>query len=373
MTVALRGNLGDFGIGEVFQLIGQQRKTGVLEVDGDAGERIHVNFVDGSVVSACLVGGHEDAALGDMLVRTGLLTPDRLLAIEQRLEAEEDTFRRLAIHREGLAARDVDGVEDLVTRETLFELLRWTAGSFHFSNQKVRIRQPDARGTPAEQILMDGLRMIDEWRTFDPATTRPDTVFRHAAGFGVYRDSVRGESPRQLAEAQRLFEALDGRRSVRSAIDLSRLGSFEGARILTALRRSGAVEAIATAELPKAVRVRALAATAAVPDRALWRRALAAVTPFVLLAAVAWLAQRAPAPSAPDLRGDLERAAVVHGGTLRLRNAAEAFRFAQGRWPRDLGELAAAGSDGAPLAGGAGSPYSLAVSGGETAVLAPDY
>ncbi len=31
MAVALRGNLQDFGIAEVFQLIGQQRKTGMLK------------------------------------------------------------------------------------------------------------------------------------------------------------------------------------------------------------------------------------------------------------------------------------------------------------------------------------------------------
>jgi hypothetical protein len=34
VSVALRGNLRDFGISEVFQLIGQQRKTGVLEIAG---------------------------------------------------------------------------------------------------------------------------------------------------------------------------------------------------------------------------------------------------------------------------------------------------------------------------------------------------
>ena len=32
MGVALRGNLEDFGIADVFQLIGQQRKTGVLDL-----------------------------------------------------------------------------------------------------------------------------------------------------------------------------------------------------------------------------------------------------------------------------------------------------------------------------------------------------
>ena len=32
MPVALRGNLKDFGIADVFQLIGHQRKTGQLEI-----------------------------------------------------------------------------------------------------------------------------------------------------------------------------------------------------------------------------------------------------------------------------------------------------------------------------------------------------
>ena len=35
MGVALRGNLDDFGIAEVFQLIGQQRKTGILVISGN--------------------------------------------------------------------------------------------------------------------------------------------------------------------------------------------------------------------------------------------------------------------------------------------------------------------------------------------------
>ena len=43
MTVALHGNLRDFGIGEVFQLIGQQQKTGFLEV-AEGGLRLRIAF-----------------------------------------------------------------------------------------------------------------------------------------------------------------------------------------------------------------------------------------------------------------------------------------------------------------------------------------
>jgi hypothetical protein len=364
MSVALRGNLSDFGIGEVFQLIGQQRKSGVLEVDGAAGLRIHVAFLEGCVTSAARAGPHEDAGLVDMLVRTGLLAPDRLVALEQRAEAEEDSLRRLLLQEEGLAARDVDAIEELVTRETLFELLRWSAGSFHFTARKAKSQASERRGWPAEQILMDGLRMIDEWRTFDPDATREEAVFRRAAPFETYREAVRGESPRQLAEAQRLYELLDGRTSVRRVVDRSRLGSFEGARILSALRRVGAVEPVAAAELPRAVRAEAGARAA--PRAGL--RSVRAVLPFAALALVAWLAQRAPAAAAPGLAADPLAAASAAQTALRARNAIEAFRFAEGRWPRTLEELR-----GAAMAGAGDSPYPLDPGGAGLVVLAPEH
>ena len=77
MSIALRGNLRDFGISEVFQLIGQQRKTGVLEIAGEE-QRIQLRFDAGAIVGAEPVGSHPDAALGDLLMRVGWLTRERL-------------------------------------------------------------------------------------------------------------------------------------------------------------------------------------------------------------------------------------------------------------------------------------------------------
>ena len=55
MSVSLRGNLEDFGIGEIFQLIGQQRKTGILEFSSKR-VQIRIRFDRGAVVSAAPVG-----------------------------------------------------------------------------------------------------------------------------------------------------------------------------------------------------------------------------------------------------------------------------------------------------------------------------
>ena len=63
MSVALHGNLKDFGIAEVFQLIGQQCKTGLLEISGDT-QKVQLAFDEGRVVWASPVGNSEFAVLG---------------------------------------------------------------------------------------------------------------------------------------------------------------------------------------------------------------------------------------------------------------------------------------------------------------------
>jgi hypothetical protein len=97
------------------------------------------------------------------------------------------------------------------------------------------------------------------------------------------------------------------------------------------------------------------------------------VIPFAALALVAWLAQRAPQAAAPGLRAEPLVAARAASETLRLRNALEAFRFAEGRWPDDLDELARRGFAAPAMAGESASPYSLSVPGAGFAVLAPEY
>ncbi len=159
MSIALNGNLGDFGIGEVFQLIGQQRKTGVLRVEAKH-EEMELRFDEGRIVDAAPVRAKSEAALGDMTVRCGLLTQDQLATVER--ERGEGTSLAAALVASGsLPREELRQLEDLLTRETIFELLCWVDGSFRFVSESIRHdREPDTL-LGAEQVLMDGLRMVD--------------------------------------------------------------------------------------------------------------------------------------------------------------------------------------------------------------------
>jgi hypothetical protein len=338
MPVALHGNLRDFGIGEVFQLIGQQQKTGVLEVSDDE-VRLRVTFEGGAVVYGERAGPYEKSALGEMLVRTGLLSPQRLMSLERQIAERGASLDGLLREGGEIPRARLEEIATLVTRETLFELLRWTRGSFHFTAGPVVHQRDPAQCIPAEQILMDGLRMVDEWRSFDEGAVDPEAVFAQSGRFEDFRRDHRGESPERLAVAERLFLLLDGREPVRRVVDLSRLGSFEGASWLTRFRRAGLIERVDPSLVARRLRRRPsfeLAQGASVVN------ALFAVLPFLLLGAIVFgLHTAEPPPPAPTtLRAAAFRSASETSfETLRVRNLAEAYRYAQGAWPTGMTDL----------------------------------
>ncbi|MEE2679280.1 MAG: DUF4388 domain-containing protein [Myxococcota bacterium] len=394
MSVALRGNIRDFGIAEVFQLIGQQRKTGVLEFRGqqrkkgglefrgqqrktgvlefrrEFRERIQLRFDRGLVVSASPVGDRTEAALAEMLVRCGRISRERLRGLEPESEASAQTVPRLAVSHGWIDAEELEGIEDLLTRETLFEVLQWESGEFDFRAQTVtHERRVDAL-LGAEQILMDSLRMVDEWQSFSEQVPSDEIVFQRTMGFEDYRRRS-GLDPAHVALAERVFGLVDGRIPVRRIVDLSLLGSFDAVRILADLRRSGALEPLDPEALQQ-LRALPVASEAFTRDRLL--TGLVSIAPLVLLGCLLWWVASASAPAQPGYAlhspaGEEVRDAYA---TRRVRHAIEAYRFATGGWPASLDGLAR--EDLLPkdaLAGPAVDSYYYARRDGGALVLAP--
>ena len=68
----------------------------------------------------------------------------------------------------------------MLTRETIFLLLQCHDGAFSFSPKRIRHDRNPSSLLGAEQILMDGLRMVDEWRVLAAELPGEDAVYRVA-------------------------------------------------------------------------------------------------------------------------------------------------------------------------------------------------
>lgn len=377
MTIALRGNLEDFGIAEIFQLIGQQRKTGVLEIEHE-GPKIQLFLDNGAVVHGETVGSNPDAALAERLLRCGEMTREQLRDCGYGNKASLQRLRSVILERGLLSLARLQAIEDLLTQDALFRLLRWTEGSFHFRAEPVSHEREPEQLLGAEQILMDGLRMVDEWRTFAAEVPNEDTVFQRVGRFETYPDRVEGEAQRRIPEAKRLFLLIDGRLSVRRTIDLARLGTFQGTQALADLRRAGLIEPLDPARVTQA-RERLDRARGRIEGPSLpWFRTLAPIAVLAGMAlAIPFVLGQLHSASESN-RFPIRRESGIEARsafeTERIRKALEAFRFSSGRWPDRLEELVSAGflQDDA-LVSVSERPYYYVRREGNVLLLAPEH
>jgi hypothetical protein len=343
MSVALRGNLEDFGIAEVFQLVGQQRKTGILEFTGTDGRQVQLRFDRGAVVSAAPAESKAHESLGDMLVRCGCLTRAQVDGLHAECEPSGQSLPRVAIARNLIAEGEIEQIEDLLTRETIFEVLRWSDGSFDFHARQVFHSRAIETLLGAEQILMDGLRMVDEWQMFADLVPSENTVFERTGRFETYRDQMNAVTGRRFDQAQRVFALVDGRLRARRIIDLSRLGSFDATRALADLHAAGVI----VPRDPESLQRSRRRSRPKVLPRADARSWVATLVPLLLLglvtAAIHWRNTTSPTPGVFPIPAS--PLALVHDdyATLRVSHALEAYRFGVGHWPRTLAQLSVRG------------------------------
>jgi hypothetical protein len=303
-------------------------------------------------------------------VRSGYLTREQLAAVVDESERSARPLADLLRSSGRMAAPELDEVQDLLTRETVFDIMRRKTGHFHFSAESIVHRTPPERLLGAEQILMDGLRMLDEWQTFIAAVPSEETVFRRVGSLESSRALAQGGDDR-LGHVDRILGLIDGRLNVRRVIDLSRIGTFEATRVLAELRQAGLIE-VGVEDVRRAPRPRP---TPTSPWLGL-RAAVATAVPFVLLAALA-----ATAPGRGASGAGLSGSPIPDRTLQQIRTASERevlrqllelHFFETGRYPDRLDALGERASGlGLSLTPARLADYYYVVRNDEVVLLAP--
>src|SRR5262245_17373325 len=283
-------------------------------------------FDRGAVVSAYPAGGREADAdpLAEMLVRCGMLTRERALEGAAACKASAQPLARVVVDRGWVPPRELARVQDVLTKDTIFEVLRWDKGSFDFLARAVEHERDPSSLLGAEQIRMDGLRMLDEWRELVGRVPSENTVFQRSGSFESFTAKA-GEdlTPTRLDAARRLFGLIDGRLSVRRVIDLALVGNFEGMRLFTSLSESNEIEAVRVAG-GDSPRLRVGGGFSILPAL---KSSAASILPLALLALAAMLAAqvRPQAPPAHPIEWSSLDAVREGHATRRLSAAIDTY------------------------------------------------
>ena len=177
--MALQGTLKDFSITEIIQLIGQQLKTGVLKIRKGK-KLVEIYFVDGMIVHVFSNYRGKKDLIGEILVKAKLITEEQL---ERVLRIQKETLKYLGeilVELQLLTKDDVLKVISTQIYETIYDLFWWEDGIFNFDLKLVESYKKIPFALSTEQVLLNILRMVDEWSEIEKKIFSPHLVFRKA-------------------------------------------------------------------------------------------------------------------------------------------------------------------------------------------------
>ena len=234
----IEGSLRNVPLSDVFQVIANGQKSGVLTVQrGLARARIY--FSAGRIEYAHVAPG---VHLGEILVRMDLLTAHEVQEILRRQHTENagTQLGLMAVEMGLLPEEDLQRALERQILEVVGDLLSWSEGKFDFTDRAVTASQaPTEHSIDAMTLLM---RVAQRRHEFEHIDVEPNTVFVRLG------DPTRVDMPTGGWE---VLGYVDGKRSARSVaaeLDLTERHVFH---ILDELMKLGVLDkAPFTAEDP---------------------------------------------------------------------------------------------------------------------------
>ena len=159
--MALNGNLRDFTVTQLLNLVNLASKTGTLVIEGPS-EKAEISFRDGKLAYALI--GRENGSLASVLHKGKKLSTSQYRSIQQRAGHVTDKELGLLLINAGYLSQE----DILTTLQTSFmgvvrDLFTWVEGFFRFENDKL---PPDDRISvrmDLENLIIEGSRQLREW------------------------------------------------------------------------------------------------------------------------------------------------------------------------------------------------------------------
>lgn len=237
--MALEGELKDFNILEVIQLLGQQGKTGVLRVWGlgKKGDEAGIFFFDGKITHATSTERTKGDLLGERLAKTGIISKDDLQTA-LRTQKKSGRFLGEIVVEAGMAEEQVVlNVLYAQVHELVYEVFRFEAGKFKFDPLTGDAFPKVSVQLHADEVMLNILKMVDEWPEIEKKAPSPTMILQ--------KTGTLEEHGIELSEAHdTVYRLVDGTRNVQEIIDMSLVGKFATLEILATLLEGGDIKEV---------------------------------------------------------------------------------------------------------------------------------
>ncbi|MFH1183462.1 MAG: DUF4388 domain-containing protein [Chloroflexota bacterium] len=240
--MALRGNLRDFTVTQLLNLINLAQKTGTLILDGPS-DQAYVAFRNGKLAYARI--GNEDGGLATILHQANKLNPHQYRSLSARLGTMSDKELGLLLINAGYVSQE-DILFDLQAHFTniLRRLFTWVEGLFRFDPD---MPPPEDRidvKLDLENLIIEGSRQLRELEELQDEIPSLDLALK-------FTDRPMTNLNLSVQE-WRVVRYIDPKNSMKRIAAAAKLNEMEMRRIVYGLVQAGLVQLIrpAGAEIP---------------------------------------------------------------------------------------------------------------------------
>ncbi|MDH5527509.1 MAG: DUF4388 domain-containing protein [Nitrospirota bacterium] len=221
--MGLKGTFKDFSVSDIIQLIHYQKKSGRLTAR--KGDSVWVlGFEKGKLVHAS-TDERGMPRLGEILLRQGYIDRESLAGALREQDEKGLPLGQMLVKMGKIQEEDIGHALSFQLQETALNLFFHQDSEYMFERLPVKYDPSLITPINTEFILMEGSRRLDEWPAIADRINGADAVFEHNPE----------EKPRRNSSTDshnRIFELVDGTRTVEGLVRNSGMGVFETARLL---------------------------------------------------------------------------------------------------------------------------------------------
>jgi hypothetical protein len=236
----LVGNIRDFGLSDFLYLVDRGYKTGCLYLNRE-NEKAVLFFEKGKLIAASRQQGKDDT-IGDVLVSLGTLSKQQVEQAEQTRRNKGDgiTLTQVLTSENIISADELQRVlQTHVEENVVYGLFGWPDGEFLFEHGQKP--EPDApvmpMPVPVENLIMEGVRRIDEWGRIKDRIPSTDMIVRF-----VDQPGEKAKGVKLSPEEWRVFARINGKDTLATIAQTTNLSEFDVCRVVYGFVTAGLVE-----------------------------------------------------------------------------------------------------------------------------------
>ncbi len=235
--MALKGNLRDFSINQLLNLINLAGKTGTLVVEGP-GDSAWVSFQEGKLAYSRM--GSEEDNLAAILYRSNKLSKSHFNTIGSRATKMSDKeLGLLLINANYLTQEDILASLRSEFVGVLHRIFTWVEGMFHFEDDVLPSDGKITLQIGLENIIIEGSRRLREWEQLQDEIPSLEVALRFTDRPGADIRNVN-----LSVEEWRVVSYIDPKNSIKQIAKTTKMNDLEIRRIVYGLLQAGLVELI---------------------------------------------------------------------------------------------------------------------------------